>query len=875
MRSTESPHHRIFRQDYQAPAWNVERVELEFDLCAPVGDKGQHDVRVVCRQWLNATNSATGALTLDGRDISLLEIRVDDELLSEDAYTLGPDSLVIPEFPASAVLETVGRIRPFENTALEGLYGSAGLLCTQCESHGFSRITWFQDRPDVLSVYQVSITANAERYPVLLSNGNRVSETEDGDIRTVVWEDPHPKPCYLFALVAGDLSCVKDSHTTSSGRDVEIEFWCDPGLEGQLDHAIASLKNAMVFDEEVYQREYDLDLYMVVVARAFNMGAMENKGLNIFNPQCVLAHHLTATDEDHVLVEAVVAHEYLHNWTGNRITCRDWFQLSLKEGLTVFREQQFSAAHAGGSAQRIHEVQTLKSRQFVEDSGPLAHPVRPESYVDMNNFYTVTVYEKGAELIRVLHACVGEQGYFEGMQKYFERFDGQAATLEDFVSCFSLEDVGLQGGDMLRWYDRAGTPRLGLNVRDEGAGTFHAELEQMAPRNAKEPDHSALPIPVQLQFVDSRGALKLANGESEFHTVLHSHLLGHDIEFERDVEGLLTPVFSGGLPAPVHFEYTYSTEQLQLIARFATDPVAVWEAQQQLYREAIQKVMDGHPAETAGFMNICSGLDETTDRAVFAERLALPSVATMIAEGEDVDPLAMTDAHAQVERALAHAVWAAPEKLIPFFELPGTWSFRAEDVAARRLAIRLLQLGLLAGQTHLHDTAWNWVHHADNLSQQLGALDAVWHAAAPDYHSLHAYFVGNHREHELVIDRAVAVRARYATRNDFVDLLASPEYKRTSPNRVRAVMQTFMRANPGCFYEKSGESMRAWMAEIIALDAVNPQLTARLIGMLESSFRLAEPWRSQIYELLEAARSKIQSPTVIEQLGRILESADT
>ncbi len=872
-RSADTPEHRIFRKDYQPPEWQVEQVELEFDLTAAARESGEHPVDVRCRQQLRAVSGHAGKLVLDGRDMELLSISIDGVALADDAWTLTPDSLEIHTFPAAAVLEIVGRIDPFANSSLEGLYGSPGLLCTQCESHGFSRITWFQDRPDVLSRYTVTIIADPERYPVLLSNGNRVSDQQVQGRREVVWNDPHPKPCYLFALVAGDLACVKDQHRTPSGRDVAIEFWCDPGLEDQLGHAVQSLKNAMRFDEEVYGREYDLDLYMVVVARAFNMGAMENKGLNIFNPKCVLAHPETATDEDHVMVEAVVAHEYLHNWTGNRITCRDWFQLSLKEGLTVFREQEFTAAHAGGSAQRIHEVALLKARQYVEDAGPLAHPVRPDSYVDMNNFYTATVYEKGAELIRVLRSCVGEQGYADGMQRYFEQFDGQAATIEDFIGCFEIAAGNATAEDVLRWYDRPGTPRLQMEMQPQPQGCSFT-LSQQPAAVARKLGTTPLPIPVRLEFVDAAGPLSVSGHGPEFSALLNQEQGDYRVAFERPVEGELTPVFGGGLPAPVLWECAYSAEQLLLITRFAQDPVARWEAQQQRYRAAVAQVIQGHRVVADQFADVRDWFADGADRAVMAELLTLPAVATLLAEGDNVDPLATADAHRQVELALAHAVWKDAEVPESWLKVPQAWEFREADVACRRLAVRLLELGLLAGHSHLREVVHQWVHEADNLSLRYGALAAAWKADLADTSALHDAFLSRHRHNELVVDRAFALRARYENRDGVVTLLADPGYIRTSPNRVRAVMDTLVRQNPVTFYDREGEALRIWAAEIIHLDGVNPQLTARLVGGLESTFRLAEPWRGQIFDVLASTQKRVRSPNTHEQLGRILDSSD-
>lgn len=875
------PERRIYRRDYKAPLWHVERIHLHFDLGQPTNEAGEHSVLVRCRQQLRSRTGEPGVLVLDGREMTLIDVRIDGESLPASRYTLTPEHLSIEDVPATAELEICGRLRPFANSSLEGLYGSSGLLCTQCESHGFSRITWCLDRPDVLSIYTVEICADAERYPVLLSNGNRVSEEVDDGRRTVVWHDPHPKPCYLFALVAGQLNCVRAEYQTASGRDVSIEFWCDPGLELQLDHAVRSLQNAMRFDEQAYQREYDLDLYMVVVARAFNMGAMENKGLNIFNPKCVLAHPDTATDADHVMVEAVVAHEYLHNWTGNRITCRDWFQLSLKEGLTVFREQHFSARHAGGAAQRIQEVALLKARQFVEDSGPLAHPVRPESYVDMNNFYTVTVYEKGAELIRVLRAIVGEPAFDRGMQHYFATLDGQAATIEDFLQCFALEDAGASVEEMLRWYDQPGTPRLGLRLQPHthDAQTLTAELQQSPPAIADPSDPPRpVPQPVVLEFLDARGPLLLADGQSRWSTLLRGPQQRTDIRFARSAQGRVTPVFSGGFPAPVRVEYDYQPAELARIVEHASDPVARWDAQQRRIRRQLDAAINASGGDiVADWAPLLAVRDQvlagTCDAAVAAELLSLPAAATLLAEGDSVDPLALAATHERLERQLAQALWVDDVVSRQLLHVPDRWEFTPDDVARRRLAVRMLELGLLADVVDIDATVDAWLQDADNLTLRFGALAAVWRADHPQRDAYAAAFANRHAHDPLVLDRLFALQARHASLDALQALLADGRYQRTQPNRVRAVLDTLVRQNLPTFYASDQRALGLWAEELMRLDEINPQLAARLVGALESSHRLAQPWRQAVYAALEQLRRCIRSPNLHEQLRRLLAAA--
>ncbi|MGB1556342.1 MAG: aminopeptidase N [Oceanococcaceae bacterium] len=869
MRTDEGVDQRVYRKDYQAPAWWVDGVELAVDLSAPADAEGAHPVTVRCKQMLRARSGQAGPLRLDGRDMELLEIRVDGQPLPPSAWSLDAEGLSIPEFPAQAELETVGRLQPFRNASLEGLYGSAGLLCTQCEAHGFSRISWFQDRPDVLSTYRVEITADPQRYPVLLSNGNRLQESESDGLRTVVWEDPHPKPCYLFALVAGRLACVRDGYTTSEGRQVAIEFWCDPGLEGQLGHAVQSLKHAMRFDEQAYGRAYDLDLYMVVVARAFNMGAMENKGLNIFNPKCVLAHPETATDEDHVLVEAVVAHEYLHNWTGNRITCRDWFQLSLKEGLTVYREQDFSAAHAGGSAQRIQEVALLKSRQFVEDAGPLAHPVRPASYVDMNNFYTLTVYEKGAELVRVLRALVGEQGFASGLQSYFDTHDGRAATVEDFLSCFARPDGAPLVEPMLRWYDQQGTPRLLWQLEQPGPTELQLTLQQEAPERAGKGDWQPVPIPLQLVAVDAQGLVPPEGEKDSIHVVLEQAQASLSLRFARPLQAPYAVIPVGGFPAPVLHEQNLDTAQLRLCAQHVQDPVARWEAQQALYREALSGLLKAEAPPPVALPDMQALAESGLDAAVLAEMLSLPCVGTVLAE-QGGDPAALARAYAQLDAALAAHIWAEPASVQAWLQTPDVWRFDVRDNGRRRLALRVLSAGLRAGRGELEELAWSWLREADNLSQRLGATQALWEAGhATRAHALQL-MSERHAQDPLVLDRLYALRARFANTDEALALLVDPGYQRTAPNRVRAVLDTLARRNLPAFYAADGAVRSRWCAEIVALDGINPQLTARLLGALEIVDRLDSGWRERLRADIEALRGRVRAPAVHEQLGRLL-----
>ncbi|MGH6618860.1 MAG: aminopeptidase N, partial [Alphaproteobacteria bacterium] len=489
----------IYRKEYAPPAYRIETVDLDVAL-------GEESTRVASRLAIRAATDRPGPLVLDGEGLDLVSIRVDGALLPEAAYSVAEDSLTIHSPPRQFTLETEADIRPQDNTALEGLYKSRGSFCTQCEAEGFRRITWYLDRPDVMAAFTTRISGDKARYPVLLSNGNPI---ESGDLpggrHFAVWRDPFPKPSYLFALVAGDLACAEDRFTTRSGRDVTLRIYVEPGREDRCGHALESLKKAMRWDEETFGLEYDLDIFMIVAVSDFNMGAMENKGLNVFNDKYILANPVTATDADYGFIEAIIAHEYFHNWTGNRVTCRDWFQLSLKEGLTVFRDQLFSADMRSAPVERTKQVRALRARQFPEDTGPMAHPVRPDSYIEINNFYTATVYEKGAEVIRMMHTLLGRGGFRKGMDLYFQRHDGQAITCEDFVR--AMEDANAADLSQFRlWYSQSGTPELSAEGRyDPAAKTYELTVRQTCPPTPGQPEKQAMHIPLALALIGGAG----------------------------------------------------------------------------------------------------------------------------------------------------------------------------------------------------------------------------------------------------------------------------------------------------------------------------------------------------------------------------------
>ncbi|WP_414433449.1 aminopeptidase N [Alcanivorax sp. IL1] len=594
--------------DYTPPDFLVDHVELDVDL-----RDGQTRVTSTMQFRLNPENTREGGsdLILDGECLALESLAINGEPVAENRYRYEKDKLTIESVPETFSLTSVVRIEPEKNTALDGLYRSNGMYCTQCEAEGFRRITFFPDRPDVLARFTTTVRADKKRYPLLLSNGNPVEQGEEGDRHWVTWEDPFPKPCYLFALVAGDLACLEDSYTTGSGRQVSLRLYAEHRDLDKLDHAMLSLKNAMRWDEDTYGREYDLDIYMIVAVSHFNMGAMENKGLNIFNTSCVLAHPSTTTDAGFQRVESVVAHEYFHNWSGNRVTCRDWFQLSLKEGFTVFRDQQFSADMNSAAVQRVENVDFLVNHQFPEDQGPMAHPVRPAEYQKIDNFYTLTIYEKGAEIVRMQYHLLGPEDFRRATDLYFDRFDGQAVTCDDFVAC--MEEIS--GRDLTqfkRWYSQAGTPVLTVTDRLEN-DRYLLTFRQHTPPTPGQAEKQPLMIPVRLALLDETGEpLPLdVQGNREKVIILDRE----EQTFSVDAAGPVTPSLLRGFSAPVVLDYAFDHDQLSRLLAHDSDGYCRWSAAQRLYFSALDRLVKGEGAAAAEAQALVPVLEQVIGRA--------------------------------------------------------------------------------------------------------------------------------------------------------------------------------------------------------------------------------------------------------------------
>lgn len=810
----------IHRGDYRPPDWLVPEVRLEFDLAA---DKTR--VRAILSVERNGDHDRP--LRLDGDELVPLTVRIDGEETSR--WTLEDGVLVLPLPHAAARIETEVEISPAANTKLMGLYASGGMLCTQCEAEGFRRITFFPDRPDVLSRYSVRMEADRKAFPVLLCNGDPLDSGDLGAGRHYAeWTDPFPKPCYLFALVAGDLKANRDQFVTRSGRTVDLAIWVAEADLPKTAHAMAALKTSMKWDEDVYGREYDLAIFNIVAVADFNFGAMENKGLNIFNSRYILADPDTATDIDYDGVLGVVAHEYFHNWSGNRVTCRDWFQLSLKEGFTVFRDQQFSADQGSRAVKRIEDVRMLRAAQFPEDSGPLAHPVRPESYIEIGNFYTATVYNKGAELIRMLHTLLGPEAFRKGSDLYFDRHDGQAVTCEDFVQAMEAAS-GVDLSQFRLWYSQAGTPRVSASVaHDADTGKAVLTLEQVVPDTPGQSGKQPMAIPLRIALFDR---------ENGTHDGERLELL---TEARREVSlGTWTkqPVLSinRGFSAPVVVASDRSAADLAFLSAHDDDPFGRYEAMQQLMLDTLINAVGGGRVDHGPVIEAVRQTltNNALDPAFIAEAVLLPSEAFVGDQMEMVDPDAIHDARDSLRKALGRdldGLWRAA--------YAGNVAERFEYSPAAKGARRLrnVALGYIAGSgaNDAAGIAFRQFEAADNMTDRLAALGTLANSDADERVAALDIFYNRYRDNALVIDKWFTTQA-LSTRLDTVaavrDLRQHPDFSFGNPNRVRSLAGAFS-VNQHAFHERQGGGYRFLGDIILALDPINPQTAAKLLPPL-------------------------------------------
>ncbi len=878
----------IRRVDYRPPAFLVDALDLRFELDP---EATQVAATFDFRRNPAATPDAREApLVLDGEGHRNVAIELDGVPLAESLWTRDGQTLTIPSPPRTGRLSVRATISPAANVALEGLYLSSGVFCTQCEAEGFRRIACFPDRPDVLAAYTVTLIADRERYPVLLSNGNRVaSGALDQGRHFVKWHDPHPKPSYLFALVAGDLAALTDTFTTMSGRSVALEIWSTPANLPRCRHAMDSLKRAMRWDEERFGREYDLDAFMIFCADDFNMGAMENKGLNIFNSKLVLADAGTATDDDCRAIESVVGHEYFHNWTGNRVTCRDWFQLSLKEGLTVFRDQEFSSDMGSRAAERIAAVNYLRGTQFAEDAGPMAHPVRPDEYVEVNNFYTPTVYEKGAEVIRMQHTLLGPARFRRGMDLYFERHDGQAVTCEDFVQAMEDASVATGGPDLAqfkRWYSQAGTPVVRAEGHyDSAARTYTLDIEQQtAPtpgQAVKQPFH----IPVAVGLIGADGADLPVRLVGESGSAGTTRVLSVTEPRQRfvfaDVPAAPVPSLLRGFSAPVRLEYAYTDAELAFLGAHDSDSFNRWDAAQRSFCNTVLAQAARHArgsplAAPAALVGIVGGLlaDRRADPELLALALAPPGFDYLAGLVDAIHVDSLVAAREFVVREVALAA-RAPFEHVYASRLPdGPYAPTPEQAGPRALRNVCLRYIGAIDDPAARGLAVAQFDAADNMTDAIAALVAVNNSASREREALFARFEAKWRDEPLVLDKWFALQAS-SQRSDALirvqALLAHPKFNARNPNRVRALVATFARHNWRGFHAADGTGYAFVTGQILAFDRVNPQLASTLAGAFNLWRRFVEPRRGlQHAALQEIAKASALSPNVAEIVERNL-----
>jgi aminopeptidase N len=874
------PPRAVRRLDFRVPDYLVDTVALTFEL-DPAATFVTAEL-AFRRNPLLAAHAAGAAppLVLDGEHQQDVTVALDGVALARDSYTLSPAALTLHEPPAHGRLTIRSRIEPAANVALEGLYVSSGVFCTQCEPEGFRRITYFPDRPDVLAVYTVTIIAERARYPVLLSNGNPIGAGDlPGGRHFATWHDPFPKPTYLFALVAGDLVALEDSFQTVSGRRIALAIYSTPANLDRCTHAMASLKRAMRWDEERFGREYDLDAFMIFCADDFNLGAMENKGLNIFNSKLVLARSDTATDADYQAIENVIAHEYLHNWTGNRVTCRDWFQLSLKEGLTVFRDQEFAADMGSRAVVRIAAVEHLRAAQFPEDAGPMAHPVRPDEYLEINNFYTATVYEKGAEVIRMLHTLLGPERFRAGMDLYFARHDGQAVTCDDFVQ--AMQDVargpdGVDLGTFRRWYAQAGTPVVSVRGHyDEARRRYTLEMAQRCPPTPGQPVKEPFHIPVAVGLIGPDGcelALRLEGEAAPSGTtrVLELTAPAQTFRFD-DVPAQPVPSLLRGFSAPVRLEHDYTGEDLALLAAHDTDPYGRWDAAQRSYGRAVlaeaQRRAAGAPMSLdRGLTGIVERLldDATEDPALLALALAPPDLAYLAGLVEPIDVDALVAARDFVSRELARALRPAFLRGYLSRKPVAPYAPSRAQIGTRALRNRCLAYLATLDDEDARALAVAQYGAADNMTDALASLAAINHSVAPERDVLFARFEAKWQDEPLVLDKWFALQAtshRADTLRRVEALLGHPKFNARNPNRVRSLLGAFALHNWPGFHAAGGAGYDLTAAQAIALDRANPHISSLLAGAFNSWRRFAEPRRSLQREALAriAAQSALSS----------------
>ena len=842
----------IYLKDYTPPEYIIRSVDLNFELD---DEKTQVVAKLIMAR--NPDNHhTTKELKLSGENLELISIILDETELTEQQYHLSQEHLTVKEVPQdkSFTLIIENLINPKTNTALEGLYLSNDMLCTQCEAEGFRKITYFLDRPDIMTRFTTTLSGDKQRYPVLLSNGNKVAQGDLPDNRHwVTWEDPFNKPCYLFALVAGQLECLSDNFTTQSGREISLQIFVEAHDLDKCSHAMKSLQNAMRWDEQVYGREYDLDSYMIVAVGHFNMGAMENKGLNIFNTKYVLARPDTATDSDYENIEGVIAHEYFHNWTGNRVTCRDWFQLSLKEGLTVFRDQEFTADHTSKAVKRIEDVNMLRTRQFAEDGGPLAHPIRPNSYIEINNFYTLTVYEKGAEVVRMQHTLLGAEGFRKGTDLYFQRHDGQAVTCDDFVQ--AMEDAnGVDLSQFRRWYSQAGTPKLSVEQQyNLTTKTLELTVTQACLPTPGQADKQALHIPIKLGFLDAKGSpmpiLMQGATYSALEVIVELKKQQQTFTFSQLPEKPIVSLLRG-FSAPVKLTLNRSLEELAFLLSHDPDAFNRWEAGQQLVSQIILELVNDfqtnnqlqlNPIIIGAFKHLLT--QSWDDLSYFSLLLSLPDESYLAEQIPVVDIVAIHQAREFVKQTLAEQLKDEFSALYQRFHKDESGKFDSHSIGRRRIKNICLSYLSKLESDEVYQVAEKQFRIAKNMTDQIAALSTIVNSLHPAKEICLKDFYQQWQHEALVIDKWFALQASSHMPNTFnvvQELMQHPAFDVKTPNRVRALIGAFTQANPLHFHAENGQGYQFLADQVIALNDINPQVASRMLSALTHWHRFDE-----------------------------------
>ena len=819
------------RTDYQQPDFLIDHVTLEFTLV-------ETKTKVLCVSKVSRNGQHNKPLVLDGEDINLLSVHIDGKIFSN--YQQTETTLSIDTDADTFELRIENTINPKDNSSLEGLYLAADAYCTQCEAEGFRKITYFMDRPDVLATYDVTVIADKISFPFLLSNGNKVAsgDLEDG-LHWVKWSDPFKKPCYLFALVAGDFDLLQDSFVTQSGRTIALELFVDKGMLGRGQHALDSLKKAMKWDETEFGLEYDLNVYMIVAVDFFNMGAMENKGLNVFNSKFVLADAQTATDEDYFNIEAVIAHEYFHNWTGNRVTCRDWFQLSLKEGLTVFRDQQFSADMSTPIVHRIQNVRVIRERQFAEDASAMSHPIRPDEVIEMNNFYTVTVYDKGSEVIRMLFTLLGKIGFLAGIKLYFKRFDGQAVTCDDFVQ--AMQDANNKDlTQFKRWYSQSGTPKLVVtDTYDSDSKTYRIAFEQKHTATSDQSEKQNLVIPIQFSLLNDNLEPLPLDDTNNLQITLELNNEQQSLEF-KNIDSKPIPSLLHGFTAPVKLDYAYTQQDLTKVMLGSPDEFARWDAGQKLFSDCIHSLAEKTEIEQTDSLHqtvaMFKPIIQSTDisLALKAEILTLPSFETLFQQVDSVDIDVLYQSRAQLLKALAHTFQIEWLNQYNAFQKQ-SYAYQPEQVEQRKMRNLSLKYLSLSGQHNVEQLLTEQFSSADNMTDSLGVLSAAQLGDLDLFEKLMLTFEQKWHTDPLVLDKWFALHAN-TNRADILArisiLMGHSQFTINNPNRVRALIGTFSFFNVTGFHNIDGSGYKFVADYLIELNQVNPQVAARIITPL-------------------------------------------